>query len=374
MLRTSCRLLISALNNFGQKQFLVVESYQTVPWLTNPLLHKRFVASVVKQNPQPTKNKQVELKKRVGKKKKTVEEVVGRTGYWNIAAFSTGDEYNIEELAKNLAAKDLFETTGLAKELQNPDFVHAVVKQDTNSQEPQEVFIFREGALVTWNVSEMDIEVLLCLIRKSQTGGYSDDIVREECELMNYTYGKPGGGTTLLDDDFILEPQDDPRLDKYAVSNAMATSVKLGTWEAALSRYIDSMEKVTDDLKKGNRIRMSQKEVMRKTGELFALRHAINLSSDLLDTPDVYWDREELEKVYQLTLAYFCINKRTRVINEKLNHCVELVELLSSHLRDNHHVRLEWMIIILIMVEVAFEVLHHLENHGKTPEVEVIFD
>lgn len=50
-------------------------------------------------------------------------------------------------------------------------------------------------------------------------------------------------------------------------------------------------------------------------------------------------------------------------MNEKLNHCVELIALVSSHLSDKHHVRLEWMIIILIMVEVAFEILHYLEKY-----------
>jgi len=51
-----------------------------------------------------------------------------------------------------------------------------------------------------------------------------------------------------------------------------------------------------------------------------------------------------------------------QVMNEKLNHCVELVELVSSHLNDKHHVRLEWMIIVLIMVEVVFEMLHFSER------------
>lgn len=46
-------------------------------------------------------------------------------------------------------------------------------------------------------------------------------------------------------------------------------------------------------------------------------------------------------------------------MNEKINHCIELVELLSTHLSDSHHVRLEWMIIVLIMVEVAFEIFHY---------------
>jgi uncharacterized Rmd1/YagE family protein len=50
-------------------------------------------------------------------------------------------------------------------------------------------------------------------------------------------------------------------------------------------------------------------------------------------------------------------------MNEKMNHCIELVELLSSHLSDRHHVRLEWMIIILIMVEVGFETLHYLDRY-----------
>lgn len=48
-------------------------------------------------------------------------------------------------------------------------------------------------------------------------------------------------------------------------------------------------------------------------------------------------------------------------MNEKINHCAELVELVSSHLSDKHHVRLEWMIIVLIMVEVGFEFLHYIK-------------
>lgn len=93
----------------------------------------------------------------------------------------------------------------------------------------------------------------------------------------------------------------------------MAQSVKLGLWEASLDAYIDSIEFVTEDLKAGRKLKMSQQEVLKKQGELFALRHSINLSSDLLDTPDFYWERDDLEMLYQQTCAYFNITKRTRV-------------------------------------------------------------
>ena len=93
--------------------------------------------------------------------------------------------------------------------------------------------------------------------------------------------------------------------------------MKLGIWEASLDRYVDSIEFITDDLKSGRQIRMSREDVLRKQGELLALRHLINLSSDLLDTPDFYWERDDLESLYQQTCGYFNITKRTRVTFNK---------------------------------------------------------
>lgn len=112
------------------------------------------------------------------------------------------------------------------------------------------------------------------------------------------------------------------------------------------------MRSVSQDISDGKNIRVTRNQVFRKTGQLFALRHYINLSSDLLDTPDFYWDRQELENLFLQTCSYLNLTKRTKVMNEKLNHCCELMDLISCHLNDKHHVRLEWMIIILIMVEV----------------------
>ncbi len=50
-------------------------------------------------------------------------------------------------------------------------------------------------------------------------------------------------------------------------------------------------------------------------------------------------------------------------MNEKLIHCCELMDLITNHLNDEHHVRLEWFIIILILIEVVFEILHFIERY-----------
>ncbi|XP_076476587.1 required for meiotic nuclear division protein 1 homolog [Bombus vancouverensis nearcticus] len=243
----------------------------------------------------------------------------------------------------------------------SPDVIHAVAKYDV-SHEQREVFFFREGTIVAWNISELECENILEFLKKYEQNRYMECIVKSESEVMCYSYADHGKKNHIKDGNIILA-LNATNLDKYTFSNAMAQSVKLGIWEASLDHYIDSIAFVTEDLKSGRELRMTQHEVLRKQGELFALRHSINLSSDLLDTPDFYWERDDLERLYQETCSYFNIAKRTRVINEKLNHCVELVGILAMRLSDRHHIRLEWMIIILIMVEVVFEILHYLNRY-----------
>lgn len=101
--------------------------------------------------------------------------------------------------------------------------------------------------------------------------------------------------------------------------------MKLGIWEASLDLYVDSIEFVTEDLKAGRTIKMTREQVLRKQGELFALRHLINLSSDLLDTPDFYWDRDDLETLYHKTCSNFNISKRTRVCKSLILFINELL-------------------------------------------------
>lgn len=192
---------------------------------------------------------------------------------------------------------------------------------------------------------------------------YDEKIVQNESEIMFYNYAKEHQQASLRNNNFYITKADETSmLEKYTFSNAMSLSTKLGVWEASLDAYVDSMAYVTEDLKQGNKFKITRPEMLRKTGELFALRHLINLSSDLLDTPDFYWDREQLENLYNQTNNYFSISKRTRVMNEKLNHCVELADLITSNLNDIHHVRLEKIIIYLIMIEVCFECVHYAER------------
>ncbi|XP_025410905.1 required for meiotic nuclear division protein 1 homolog [Sipha flava] len=313
------------------------------------------------------------IKKRTQRRKPISVDDIGQIpGFWRVSAFSTSEEFRLEELHTALLESNMYQPTSLyngsddSAEPMPPDVIHAVSKFHVTS-EPRHLYFFREGSVVGWNMTDLEVNTLMSFLSEHEIGPYNDDIVQNEKEIMFYTYTEDKrssiqkGNLHLITKDCGMACD----LDRYTFSNAMAHSVKLGTWEAQLEEYIDSVEFVTQDLQHGLPIRITRKEVMKKTGELFGLRHKINLSSDLLDLPDFYWEREQLENFYRSTCNYFSISSRLKTMNLKINHCLELVELLSYNLSDKHHIRLEWMIIVLIMVEVGFEIIHYIELYVK---------
>lgn len=82
-------------------------------------------------------------------------------------------------------------------------------------------------------------------------------------------------------------------------------------------------------------------------------RNSINLHTDILDTPEFFWDHEDLEVFYEKTCHYLDLTARVDVLNKRLDIVKELFEILNDHLEARHSSRLEWVIIILIAVEVA---------------------
>ncbi|XP_070573314.1 required for meiotic nuclear division protein 1 homolog [Ptychodera flava] len=279
-------------------------------------------------------------------------------------AFSTAEEYNLEHLSYDLQAHKLCTVSSMPQDVQ--DVLHMRTSNSIDGEpdiEPGEIFFFREGSAVFWNVQDLTMKKVLRILSKHEISAYEVALVNWENEQMQYRYIDQS--TRLGKEEIMLNLYSDPQtvaLEKFAFSNAMALSVKLAIWEYSLDRFVGSIEWVPENLKAGKKLKMSMVEVMKRVGELFAFRHSINLSSDLLMTPDFYWDRDHLEHIYVRMCKYLNITRRTKVMNEKLNHCSEMIELMRTHLNDKHSIRLEWMIILLIMIEVVFEIVHYAER------------
>lgn len=67
------------------------------------------------------------------------------------------------------------------------DVIHAVSKLHVTS-EPRHLYFFREGSVVGWNITDLEVSSLINILSPHEIGPYSDNIVMEEKEIMYYKY------------------------------------------------------------------------------------------------------------------------------------------------------------------------------------------
>ncbi|KPJ12505.1 Required for meiotic nuclear division protein 1-like [Papilio machaon] len=335
--------------------------------LSRQLIVRNFATDTI-QPVVALENASLPLKKKTVHKKAVLEDLTKKEGHYLTFAYATANSYDLKALKEALVQQKLYEPGKLkAHEVGDVVIANPVYTVGT---EPREIIFFKEGAVVFWNCTELEASNVLDFVKRYEIESYPKDVVEREREVMTYVYQPNVKKCHLQESCFILVPDRDNSLEKYSFSHAMAQSARLGAWEARLESLAASVREHSAIMERDGATYVDKKEVVRKLGELFSLRHRLNVESDLLDTPDFYWEEEELERLYSNTVAYFTIPRRTRVLNERLSHCVELLELLSSWAADRHHVRLEWMVIALILAEVCFELLHFFERYFMRHEVD----
>lgn len=67
------------------------------------------------------------------------------------------------------------------------DFLH-IMNNSKVDNENKEIFIFREGSFVAWNIPDPEIKTILSIVEDFEISKYDENIVNEETEIMPYTY------------------------------------------------------------------------------------------------------------------------------------------------------------------------------------------
>ncbi|KAK9745250.1 RMND1/Sif2-Sif3/Mrx10, DUF155 [Popillia japonica] len=127
----------------------------------------------------------LQIKKRPIRKKRPLDEDDQKPpGLYDVVAFATAEEYRLEELIKGLKQQNLYDPKRVDNNL---DAVHAIAKYQVGA-EPRELFFFREGTVVMWNVTELESSNVLSFLKSFEQDSYSERLLQNEAEFMNYKY------------------------------------------------------------------------------------------------------------------------------------------------------------------------------------------
>eukprot|EP00276_Gloeochaete_wittrockiana_P006775 CAMPEP_0184659094 /NCGR_PEP_ID=MMETSP0308-20130426/28168_1 /TAXON_ID=38269 /ORGANISM="Gloeochaete witrockiana, Strain SAG 46.84" /LENGTH=410 /DNA_ID=CAMNT_0027098617 /DNA_START=3 /DNA_END=1232 /DNA_ORIENTATION=+ len=140
-------------------------------------------------------------------------------------------------------------------------------------------------------------------------------------------------------------PRTQDLLYKLAFSYALATSVKLDYFEESIHVIIKQTKPLPEEMARIGRISLSRIEMSKRVGRLFLQRSSVNLHSEILDTPDFFWEFSNLEPIWVSTTLYLNIRARVDILNKRLDTCGEILSLLNSELNSANSARLETIII-----------------------------
>lgn len=173
--------------------------------------------------------------------------------------------------------------------------------------------------------------------------------------------------TGALEDRFLhnevhLKDSDAAPTQLRVIAMLLAQSVALDHLERETDNALQGFTQYLDDLRIRGRIRMSSKKILKNIGFAMQTRFMVLSNMALFDKPAETWDSEAIEDLYRELLDFFDIPERQEVLSTKLDFISEntriVFEVLSA--RKSHY--LEWIVIILIAIEIVglglFELIH----------------
>ena len=216
--------------------------------------------------------------------------------------------------------------------------------------------LFRYGVISFFDVAPMEEAAFLTGL-KPLVGGALDRPETESLEIRidpSAVEGIKGNAVALLDAEV-------PRL--QVVADVLGKSVILAYYETKVSRSFDRIEPFAQSLeRKGSGTRQG-KALLRMLGGALLSEERMVGRVEVGDKPEILWSRPDLESLYVRLEKEFEIRERHQVLVRKLELISRTAQTVLELLQNNRTLRVEWYIVILIVVEILVS-LYGMFFHG----------
>jgi uncharacterized Rmd1/YagE family protein len=207
------------------------------------------------------------------------------------------------------------------------------------------VVVFRYGAVVLFDVPADAVEAFFDRLRPFVWGSYAQPDTEQI--TVHVAPDKPEGveGSTVYLLDCSVE-----RI--QLVAGVLAKSVALARDEALVIQDFERIEPFAVDLERNSRSSRRAKELLRHIGGTLLREQKIIGRMEVGDKPELLWDRPDLERLYVRLENEFEIRERHLALAAKLNLIARTAQTALDVLQDRRTLRVEWYIVILIVVEI----------------------
>jgi len=180
--------------------------------------------------------------------------------------------------------------------------------------------------------------------------GYTEDEVLEKYEEYFILKNDPSVSVVLNYDSITVSEITDNTV-RIVMLN-IGQSVALDFYEDLTLEIFKDSREITDELEKTGTFKYSKKDLLKFIGRTINIKNSIIDNLYIFDAPEEVWENEHLERIDKGLKKTFDLKMRYQDIDYKLKIVQDNLRLFTDLLQNRESTRLEWIVIILILIEV----------------------
>ena len=208
------------------------------------------------------------------------------------------------------------------------------------------VAVFDYGSIVFFDVPLDECRQVMDRLRPhaQRISKFSSE---DEFTLNLVPYVKKPEGTNEL---FVRKLNRDIAL---VVGTVLSRSVSLEYYERLVANALAQLEQLIASLQHKGKIPHTEKALTKRVGFALAIEHELAHTLSVFDDPDIVWNGgKRIEELYRNLKGEFDLEDRIKIIQQKLSLISRSSTFIISRLEGQRSVILEWIIILLILLEI----------------------
>jgi len=154
---------------------------------------------------------------------------------------------------------------------------------------------------------------------------------------------------TIDNDAITLRSYSD--INMLIIAHVVSQSVALEVYEKKLADYSQRSRNLIEDSDSYSLFKRTR--LSRFAKQLVLIRHDLLIDLYLLDKPNILWDNEDAEALYNSLASALELKDRFDIVGYKLESIKDDIVMVMDLTNHQHSSFLEWIIIILIGVEIG---------------------
>lgn len=213
------------------------------------------------------------------------------------------------------------------------------------SGEDQFIYVFQYGVVAFFNHNSAEINAFV----KQLNPAARDWEDQELSETMKVVV-EPG--TNEVSFDHVTISDFDPEAIRLIMLNT-SQSVALDKYLEITDELLSKTSQYIDTLEAHGTLKISGRKLKMFIGHVLKIKNQISENLYIFDSPDITWENEALNKLNASLKQTFDLKDRYRYIYERTAIIKEDLELFKDIMDHRESSKLEWIIILLILVEVV---------------------